>query len=446
MDRYMIGDEFATETKNLTGSSYPATSVRPGFVSLGEANFGRVLGLGVWKDTELHAVFADGTWRKWTGSAWSSPLVSGLNASAEWSFCNFKGNLGEFNLIGSNGIDPVKRYDGSSVQNLSGAEPGLNYIDEHDNRLYAVKDGNQVWFCELSVATNWRQINLNDSDPGAITKEINTGKKIVGLKAGTGHVTVFFPTACHELYGTSASDFRFMEVASDIGAINNKSAVMCDGYLYFVGESAYKYSGGTRPSREFSKRVQWHFDNMNPAAKEKVCCGTDGKRVYFALPVGSAAEPNTVLEYSPESDTWYTWNDLSPQFFARMGSDWYMAFSSGKIGRMGGTTDNGANISWRMVSKPFGSPSMSQIIEWLTAWIAVYLPQGSNINVLLSREASGENWILVKTLTSSSVLNQSLYIPTTIVANTTFIRIKLEGSGPMTLHEFSREQVISPLI
>ncbi|MFB7817425.1 hypothetical protein ACFC0X_25050 [Paenibacillus chitinolyticus] len=447
LDPLSISPEYATETRNFTSSAYPALTVRPGHSVIGEITNAKVLGMGVWKDTELHAVFSDGTWRRWTGSIWSNPLASGLNTTAKWSFCNFKGNLGDFNLLGANGIDAVKKYDGSTVSNLSGAPANANFIDEHDNRLYCVTNGTQVHFSELSVATNWTAIEQSDSDPGSFIKEINSGKKISGMKAGAGHITVFFTSASFELYGTSASDFRMIEVAPDIGMLNNESSALLDGILYFISERGfYRYGGGSRPDKGFSAPMQWYIDNMNKAARQTCCAGTDGKRVYFAIPMYSAT-PDTIIEFTPEYGTWYVWRDVAPSCFARMGDNWYIGDNAGRLLQIGGANDNGSAIAWKWISKPFSAQSMSQVIRWLRAWISAKIPAGSAMNVYLSKSAEGDDdWTLVQNIPATGwISSKPMYIRSSVAVNAHFIRLKIEGTGPMKLHEFAREEDYLPL-
>lgn len=440
LDPFSISDEFATELKNVSSSKFPAMSTRPGYTVLGAAIGTKVLGLGVWKDQELHAVFNDGTWRKWTGSAWSAALASGLDTSAEWSFCNFKGNLTDFNLMGTNGVNPVKRYDGSTVQDLSGAPSGLNYIDEHDNRLYGVKDGVQIYFSELNVPTNWTVIEDNDSDPGSIKKEINTGKRIVGLKAGAGHVTVFFPTSMHELYGTSASDYAFVEAANDIGMINNKCAVNNNGRLYFFGDNGnYIYGGGARPSKDYSTVVQWYADNINQTGKVVSSVGTDGKNVYISLPMNGTS-PDRILEFDTFNKVWNVWEDISALYFAKMGNTLYIGDNQGRVLKVGGTTDNGAPIACRRVSIPYKATSMSQIIRWINASLSSEVSTGSTINIYLSGLPEGDSdWKLVASVTANNALSSApIRIPTTSVANAHFIRVMLEWTGQVVTREFAR--------
>lgn len=440
LDPFSISPEYATDVYNVTSSKYPAMSTRPGYTVLGSAIGTKVLGIGVWKDTEIHAVFNDGTWRKWDGSAWSAALASGLSTTAEWSFCNFKGNLADYNLIGTNGVDTARRYDGATVAVLAGAPAGLDYIDEHDNRLYGVVGGVQIYFCELNVPTNWTTIASNDSDPGSIKKEINTGKKIVGLKAGSGHITVFFPTSVHELYGTSPSDFRFIQAASDIGMINNKCAVNNEDLVYFFGDKGnYQYGGGSRPSKKYSTVVQYYADNVNQTAKLTSCVGTDGLNVYIGVPVTSSTAPDTILEFDTTNQVWNVWKDIQPLCFARMGKTLYIGDALGRVLQVGGTTDNGSPISCRRVSIPYSAASMNQVVQWIRASISANITTGSTVNIYLSGLPEGDtDWVLASTVTATNDLHSTMIqIPTTSVANANFIRVKLEWTGQVDVREFS---------
>lgn len=445
LDPFSLDPSFSPDMVNKTMSKYPSLSVRPGYSLLGTAIGDRVLGMGVWKDTELHAVFSDGTWRKWTGSAWSSALVSGLSTTAPFSFCNFKGSLGDFNLIGSNGVDVANRYDGSTVQALAGAPAAINFVDEHDNRLYGVVNGIEIHFCELSVGTNWTTIAQTDSDPGTIIKEVNTGKRIVGLKAGTGHVTVYFPSSTHELYGTSPSDFRMVEAANDIGAINNNCAVNLDGATYFMGDRGiYQYSGGSRPNKNFSKPVQWFVDNMNQTAKSVCALGTDGLKLYVSLPMNSSTIPDTVLVYDQQYQTWEVWEGINVTCFAKVDRSFYYGESNGRVLLQGGTTDNGAAISSRWVSKPLGGASLAERMRIHRLWFTQEIAAGSAVTVYLSKSAEGNSdWVVVSNVDSAV---SRLIVPPSIASKAHVERVRIDCTGPVITREFTYEPKTGPIL
>ena len=134
-DGFSLVEGFAQDMRNISSQYFPALSLRPGFSMLGSSLGGRTTGLGVWQNQELHGI-ANGVWNKLVGAAWSGVSGgTGLSLTADCSFANFRGNLSADNLIMANGIDPIKRYDGSIVQNLANAPANGNFIEQHDNRL-----------------------------------------------------------------------------------------------------------------------------------------------------------------------------------------------------------------------------------------------------------------------------------------------------------------------
>lgn len=445
LDKFSIEDTFATDTKNLTSSGFPAMKTRPGYALLGDSFAARILGLGLWKESELHAI-SNANWYKWNGSAWSTTLLAGISTTAPWSFCNFKGGFADYTLIGMNGT-MRKKYSGSTVADLSNAPAGGNYVDTHDNRIYCAV-GNFVHFSAWRLGEDW-----TDADPyvgaGAEPIETAAGTSIVGLKAGAGHIAAFLPNSTHELYGTGPDDFRLVPVADDIGLISNQCVVSIGGVLYWLHETGiYRYAGGTRPKRDFSLPIQFYIDGMNQANKAKCCAGTDGKRLYVSIPYGAATEPNITLEYDPEfSGIWYVWEDMTPLQFANSASAWYQGDSAGKVMLMGGTTDNGSAIAYRWVSAPYGGNTAGQNIRFYRMWVHASVPTGSTCLIYLSKLPEGDSdWVLAKTLTpSASLQKQKVIVNLASLANSNYLRLKIEGTGSVIVHEFDREMRQLPL-
>ena len=280
-DMFGIGDGAATYVKNLCASLYPAMTVRPGYTQLG-ASFGdMILGLAAWKDTELHAV-GGGSWKKWTGSAWTS-LLSGLG-SGSWTWCNFQGNFSQPYLLGSNGTG--YKYSGSTVGTLLNFPSNCPYIDSHDDRVYAA-GGNNLNVSGLRQAENWT-VGTGSADPAQKIIETADGKGITGIKAGPQHLIVFKNRYMFELWGTSVLDYELQMISSQIGCVTQNASVMGpDGNCYFVSVSGiYKYGGGVLPDKSFSLPAQWYIDSMNPSAAANCVAGTDGTSVYFGISWG----------------------------------------------------------------------------------------------------------------------------------------------------------------
>ena len=444
LDAFSISDGQFTSIKNMTASKYPAMTIRPGTLNIGANLTATILGLGVWKNEELHVIDDNGNWVKLLGDGnWGTTLESGLSAGDMWSFCNFKGNLSDINLIGANGSDPIKRYDGTNVSDLSGAPAGGNFIEQHDNRLYCAVE-NTVHFSALSKADDWTTVD----DSGQIVAETQDGEEINGLKAGPGHLIVFKPHAIFELYGTGPINYDLTPVSEKIGCVSNASAVMVGGVLYFLSHRGIeRYSGGLSPDNDFCLPVQWYLNNINATNRHKSCAGTDGKNLYMAIPLLTATEPSHILEYDTTFNVWYVWEMGNyPRIFTNFKEDFYYGDSAGQVHKFGGATDAGTAVSWHAISKPFGAGNLAQRRQWYNMWFVVDLPVGSTLNTYLSADAEGDSsWKLVKSLTAqSSIQDTRVIIPVNTVANANWIRYKLSGTGPCTVHEVIRQERILP--
>lgn len=444
LDPFSIAPEFATEVKNLTSTKYPAASTRPGYSLLGSTFSAKITGLGAWKDQELHAV-GNGEWKKWTGSAWSS-LATGLNSANDTSFCNFQGNLPQISLIMANGVDPIKYYDGATVSNLATAPTGGKYIEQFADRLWCVV-GNELKASAYRMANDWTTVNGDDADSWYGVIETPNGEQISAIRSGLTKLIIGKPNSLHELFGYSPSDYSVRTVTMEMGPINNKSMAALKGTMYILHTTGlYRYSGGSLPDKTFSSAIQGYIDRMNATAKGTSAVSTDGEKVYVSIPINSSTAPDTILVYDPKYGTWYVWEDISAPHFARLGSSYYLGDILGRVVLFGGSTDAGIAINYEWVSKPFTASSMGQVLRWIRAWITANVPSGSTMDVYLSKSSDGDDWVNVKSITAETAISSSpIYIQTNVAANARMIRIKISGTGPVDLYEFSREQDSLPL-
>lgn len=182
LDPFSIQDTQASDMQNVSStiSQYPTIQTRPGFTLIGLALAARILGLFSWENVELNAI-SNGAWYSLVTGTWTS-RKTGLNASANWSFANFKGGFSVMNLVGANGVDAVQTYDGTTVSALTGAPAGGNFIETYAERLWCAV-GNILYGSEFRVATNWTTITGSDTDPVSIMIETNNGETITAVKS-----------------------------------------------------------------------------------------------------------------------------------------------------------------------------------------------------------------------------------------------------------------------
>lgn len=437
MDPFSIEDGFATEIENLSSKLYPSLSTADSFVRL-RAFTGLITGLGVRKDTDLlvlaggsmSVLRSDGTW---------TDNVGALSATAQCSFTNFKGNFSDYNLLIANGVDPVQKFDGTTLSALTNAPAGGKYIDSHDNRVYCAV-GNSIKFCALRKAEDWTSVD----DAGEIVLETKEGEDISGIKAGPGHLVVFTPHTTYELYGNGPTNYRMMNVSEKIGCVSNASAVMAAGVLYFLGhDGIYQYAGGSIPKKEFSLPIQALIDQISVDDRSQCVGGTYLSKYYLTIP-SSPGNFDTILEYDTIFKTWHVWKTSDPtKFFATLKEVFYQGTNSGKVNKLG---NSAAGVTWKWVSKPIGFGAMASQHRWYRMWGVVDLPAGSTLDVFLSPDPRGENWTSVYSFTADvNVQSKQILIPLNVIVNTNWARVKLVGTGPCTLHEIAYQERIMPM-
>ncbi len=449
LDPFTIGNNYATDIKNMTTANYPALSTRPGYSRLGSALAARILGLGVWKQTELQAI-SNGTWYKYTGSAWSTVSGGGgLDTSANWSFANFEGNFTDICLLAANGVDGVLKYDGSTVSVISDAPSGGNFIEQYGDRVWLAKD-RELHGCAFGDATVWDVFNGDDADPYVKTIESPSGESIVALQAGSNHLTIFLPNAMFELFGYVPSDFRTLPVTYNVGAVSNQAITSVEGVFYFIHQTGFfMYEGGTLPDKEWSKPVQDLINRINPDQIHKCVVGSNGKYIYAAIPLDDAIDPDTLIEFNTEFKVFSIWKDYAPLNIATMDGIMYVGGVEGEIRQVGGaTSDNGSAISYYVISKPYAAGSMAQKLMWKRAWISAKVPTGSTMSVSLSKSESGDSdFTSVQTVPADNVIEATrVIVPTTTVSFANWIRYKVSGTGPVDIKEFAREEEARPIV
>lgn len=431
-DPLMIDDTFFTDMRNLSTKSFPATSTRTGYTVLGK--FGtKVLGLSFWKN-EIHAVFNDGTWRKYNGS-WTT-LSSGLSTTEMWSFTIFEGSFDEINLIGANGVT-TKKYDGSTVTDLANSPAGLNYVTTYSNRVWGAV-GKELHSCQLDNAEIWGVFDPVTDDASYVKDTESTrGENINMLSGSLSKLTVGMRNAFFELYGDLTSNFSVKLVTDDVGVLNNESACTQSGIMRIIDEQGiYDYSGGTIPDKEFSDVVGGYLGTLN-----NTCAGSDVDNLYFKTNNG------TILVYDSRTgvNAWSAWTGFDPTVFATLDNQVYIGDSEGRILKLEGTTDGGQPISWYAITKPFTNESIAQKMRWYKMFVVAELAEGSTLKVELSKSVSGNDWETVQNVTGSRLVARRIIIPVSKYALENYIRIRFSGTGYMKMHEYTRIQRQLPL-
>lgn len=226
------------------------------------------------------------------------------------SFTKFKGNLTTTNLIFSNGTD-LKKFDGTTVSNLltAGYPVTVNgyFITSHQNRLFCTSNKTTtLLFSALNKADDWATAN----DAGSIEIDEVSDTSITAIYSFNDRLMIFRADAIFELIGTGPSNFRIVQTAKGVGAVNNRSVVAIDGVLYFIHYTGvYAYTSGSNPvliSGNINK--YFYLDQFYVTTlfsfQEKSNLGSDNKYLYFNAPQVNGSPYNVTYQYHPKTNRW----------------------------------------------------------------------------------------------------------------------------------------------
>ncbi|MFX3633718.1 MAG: hypothetical protein ACE3L7_25535 [Candidatus Pristimantibacillus sp.] len=441
-DPLSIPDSFFSDSSNMCSRDYPAASVREGYTVLGTPIGTKCTGLGVWEDKKLIGAFNDGTWRVWSGSAWSAPIFTYSSTDPEavnrmWSFTNFQGSYPQVNLIGCNGMGGLYRYNGSTAISIAKSPLGSNFVTTYQNRLW-VAINKEIQSCALDQPEVWDLFGGTDEDSYRKDIESSRGGLINALSGGLTKLTIGLPNEIRELYGGVPSDFSDRSVTEDLGFSNNQSVVTQEGIMRFLHKSGiYQYAGGLLPSKNFSEVVS----NYPYTVDTDSAAGSDGSNLYFSV-------GDSLLVYDPREGvaSWSVWKGIRATCFAQMGGDFYIGDAQGRVVKLGGSTDAGTPINWHATTKPFNNQAASQKSRWYKMWAVVELAAGSSLNVYLSRSVKGDSdWELVQTVNGTGIGVQRVIVPVSKYALENWVRVKIQGTGWARINELTRSTRQMPL-
>ena len=165
--------------------------------------------------------------------------------------------------------------------------------------------------------------------------------------------------------------------------------------------------------------------------------------------MGAAVTPSHVLVYNTKyPGIWYVYEmGFSPITLAMMGGVMYAGDFAGNVYQISGSSDNGTATPWQWDSKPFGSGTLAQQQEWYDLWIVVTLPAGSTLQVWLSPSADGNDFQQVGSMTGSALTQSTrMILPVNQIAMANWVRVRLVGTGPCTVHEVTRQMRELPYV
>jgi hypothetical protein len=437
-----IKESELTYVSNMDSHEYPAITTR-----YDRTNFSTALsalsapnGIGERANTYLHVV--DGkNWQYWNPTSTAlATLSTSLTATAQAEIMDFNTGSVRYTILMNSTQAKYWTSTGSTALNLGDASmPYTNIFTVHKGRIYAAK-GATVYYCALNSVNDWTTSN----DAGNITIARAKGD-ITGICEYNDKVIAFTEYSMHELYGSSPSNFELIDVEGNIGCVSNRSIIKANKKLYWAWvDGIYEYNGGT--PLKISQPVNTYIKGILYSRLNLIAAGSNGDFIYFAIPYANTTN-NMLLMYDTRIGKWYT-ETGSFKDFTLIGNSLYGLTLGGEVVNMRNTNtgkDNSTSISWSFITKPYitGSGNTAE-----TLWDISVLYKGSSdatMNVYYSTHASNNDSTSFNSIAVSSDFDldnsehvERLLIPSTVLQNEPFFRLKFDGTDDVTVYRIER--------
>lgn len=174
--------------------------------------------------------------------------------------------------------------------------------------------GSNGFISNNHVASTYGDQNFNDWN-GPLANRVNmaAGKIVKGMpvRGGTNSPSGLF-WATDSLIrvsftGNSAQYWKYDIISSQISIMSSSSIVEMDGVYYWMGVDRFYLYNGSVQVLPNDKNINWLFDNLNFAQRQKVWATKVPKfnEIWFFYPRGSATECTDAIIYNVKDKIWY---------------------------------------------------------------------------------------------------------------------------------------------
>jgi len=306
--------------------------------------------------------------------------------------------------------------------------PDLDYICEHDNRLWGCSNDTRTIYCSrIDDPTNFWDFSGNANDSWQL--DVATEGDFTGCAAMSGSVVFFKEHSILKVLGSYAAEFQTnnyqMEGIKD-GCY--RSVQNIGETLIYVGlNGVYVYNGGT------ASLISSVFGEKRLV---DAVAGHDGEHYYLSAYDGDKA---LFLTYHMRSGLWLIEDDLRAISTALSGETVYLLDDNGHV-----LTENSGTeaVDFSMTFKPIyetvtGSNNKTSVSFGRKRYAKLYLRTelGAGANLKIEIKEDGGLWKEVTKIVGTGGLT---VIPVPIGRCDKY-ELRLSGKGPFTLLNMERE-------
>lgn len=362
----------------------------------------------------------------------------------DWSAANF--DVSGAALIMTNGTDPVKYWNGTTVADLSANAPKGKYMTADNLRVFIANvsaDTTQdvIHYCGFQDATDW----TSTENSGSVQYYTPNGGAITAMTSFGGVIWVFKKDSFCNIFhtGDNRASYRLVPSSDNVGCVNAKTLVEVGEALYWLGDSDV-FVGAAGASSRIGEPVRSYINRINKTHIDKCCAFTDGLRYYLNLVIDGATEPNIRLMYDTRKG-YRIWRvsaiNEQYRYGVMLNGIPYAGNASGQTYKVNAAPTTGA---WSITTKDFDRSEADK--EYWQLYNQCYFPPGSTLTLEASVD-QGLTWHTIgDTMVSSSVdQNDATIIPLDTVPLGLWIRFRMSGTGPFRLYAQQRHFRIQPI-
>jgi len=317
-----------------------------------------------------------------------------------------------------------KGAEGGTVT-LSRLVPAMDFICECNNRLWGCK-GDSIFCSALGDPKNFYKFDGVATDSYSV--DVGSSGDFTGCYSYLGYPIFFKEDSIYKVYGSKPSNYEAMRSATLGTAVgSSKSFAIAGEVLYYqsrVGIMAY--TGGV-PENIAAPFGEVRYDNG--------VAGSDGVKYYISTQ--DSANAWHLFAYDPRYGQWHREDAVQAVGFGWYGN-LYMATPTGiwvignPVAPAGSTVEASLPWSYETGDMIDGDPNKKDVKK---INLRCELETGATLKLEIKYDSAG-SWITVKELTAG--VKQSYYMPLIPHRNDHY-RLKLSGTGDITLHSLTRE-------
>lgn len=212
--------------------------------------------------------------------------------------------------------------------------PDLQNICVCQNRLWGY-DGQHIYACATGNPRHWRMSDMDEDSSGSTLQGDNAPVCLTSPMAGDFEavtswqdgVVLFRQDAIVKVLGSRAGLYTLATIPT-VGVAHGEAKSLCclDGWLYYMsGHGVYRYDGG----------YPQPLPDIPQTALQNTTGGSDGRCYYLA---GTNEQGEAELyAYDPDSQSWYTQEDVDISYMAQQNHTLWMITKDGALLHTGGT-------------------------------------------------------------------------------------------------------------